>query len=225
MDEQVQKRRLAILAALSSIFLLNDFLFIAAKGYVAWLLIDYGSRFLAIGIVVYVIRQKISRPAEFGLTIISLRKGLLWTLLLTITGVLIDQAGWRFFERVLPNTQLASMPKIGNPLMNIFDLTFGVALVAVSEELVFRGYCYTALRDRLSPALLVPASALLFGLIHWSTGLHAIVSTALWGILPMAAMIRTGTVVPAMIAHYITDLVSLGGFVPESWFNFMKLGT
>jgi len=28
--------------------------------------------------------------------------------------------------------------------------------------------------------------------------------------------------IPAMIAHYITDLVSMGGFVPESWFSFMQ---
>lgn len=35
-------------------------------------------------------------------------------------------------------------------------------------------------------------------------------------------MIRTGSVVPAMIAHYVTDLVSLGGFIPETWLNFFK---
>ncbi len=39
--------------------------------------------------------------------------------------------------------------------------------------------------------------------------------------LPMVAMIRTGSVVPAVIAYYITDLVSLGG-VPENWFQFIK---
>ena len=38
----------------------------------------------------------------------------------------------------------------------------------------------------------------------------------------MVAIIRTGSVVPAMIAHYITGLVSLGGFIPEIWLNFFK---
>ena len=42
------------------------------------------------------------------------------------------------------------------------------------------------------------------------------------GGLPMVAIIRTGSVVPAMIAHYITGLVSLGGFIPEIWLNFFK---
>lgn len=222
MGTREQDRSLVILAILSAIYLLNDFLFMRAGGYIEWLAIDYGSRFLAIGIILYLFRRKISVPAEFGLKSIPFRTGLVWVLVLAITGVLIDQAGWRFFERVLPFTQLASMPKIGNPLVRTFDLTFGVTLVAVSEEMVFRGYCYSALHDRMSSPVLVLASAVLFGLIHWSTGLHAIISTALWGILPMVAMIRTRSVLPAMIAHYITDLVSLGGFVPESWFDFMK---
>ena len=222
MGSREQDKRLVILAVLSSIFLLNDFLFMRAKGYVGWLEIDYGSRFLALGIIFSLLQQKISNLTEFGLTSIPFRRGIVWMLLLTVTGILIDQVGWRFFERVLPYTQLAAMPKIENPIVKIFDLTFGVALVAVSEEIVFRGYCYSALKDRMSPQLLVVISALLFGLIHWSTGLHAIVSTALWGVLPMVAMIRTGSVIPAVIAHYLTDLVSLGGLVPESWFHFIK---
>lgn len=221
-DHEQQKRRLVVLAVLSSVYLLNDFLFMRARSYGEWLAVDYGSRFLAIGIILWLLKQKISLPAEFGLKRIPLRQGLMWMLLLTLTGVLIDQAGWRFFEKILPHTQLAAMPKIDSPFVKTFDLTFGVALVAVSEEIVFRGYCYSALYDLMGPRLLVPVSALLFGLIHWSAGLHAVISTALWGVLPMVAMIRTGSVVPAMIAHYITDLVSQGGFVPETWFNFMK---
>jgi len=215
-------KRLVILAVLSSIFLLNDFLFMMARSVAAWLTIDYGSRFLAIGIVLYLIRQKISRPSEFGIKSIPVRSGIFWMLLLTVAGLLIDQVGWRFLEQVLPNTQLASMPKIKNTYVNCFDLSLGVALVAVSEEIVFRGYFFSALQDLWPRWAVVAASVVLFGFIHWSQGLHAIVSTALWGILPMVAMARTGSVFPAMIAHYITDLISLGGFVPEAWFNFMK---
>lgn len=222
MENQERDKHLVILAILSSIYLLNDFLFMRARSYGEWLAVDYGSRFLAIGIILCLLKQRISLPAEFGLKRIPLRQGLMWMLLLTLTGVLIDQAGGRFFEKILPHTQLAVMPKIGSPLVKTFDLTFGVVLVAVSEEIVFRGYCYSALHGRMSPRLLVPVSALLFGLIHWSTGLHAVISAALWGVLPMVAMIRTGSVVPAMIAHYVTDLVSLGGFIPETWVNFFK---
>jgi membrane protease YdiL (CAAX protease family) len=215
-------RRLVILALLSSIFLLNDYLFMMARSIAAWLMIDYGSRLLAIGIVLYLIRQKISSAAEFGLVRIPFRSGLFWILLLTVAGVLIDQVGWHVLERVLPDTQLASMPKIRNPFVKIFDLTFGVALVAVSEELVFRGYFFSALQGRWPPWVIVSVSAILFGMIHWSQGLHAIATTALWGILPMVAMARSGSIIPAVIAHFITDLVSLGGFVPEAWFNCMK---
>jgi membrane protease YdiL (CAAX protease family) len=221
MEVNEQQKRLSILIVLSSIFLLNDFLFMSAKTYVSWLGIDYGSRFLAIGIVVYLIKKKSAVPAEFGLARIPFRAGLRWALLLTVTGIFIDQVVWRFFEHLLPGTQLASMPRIKNPIVNIVDLTFGILLVAVSEEIVFRGYCFTALRDRMGTKLLISTSAVLFGLIHWSTGQHAIITTALWGVMPMVAMIRTGSVVPGVVAHYITDLVSLGGFIPERWFDFI----
>jgi hypothetical protein len=201
-------RRLIILAALSAIFLLNDLLFLMAKSYGAWLLIDYGSRLLALGAVLALVLRKMSRPAEFGLTGIPFRSGLVWLLLLTAAGLLIDQAGWRYLEQLLPDTQLAAMPKIKDPFVNVFDLTFGLALVAVSEEVVFRGYCYSALHGRLSFLPLVALSAVLFGMIHWSQGLHAVATTALWGVLPMVSMARTGSIIPAAIAHYITDLVS-----------------
>jgi membrane protease YdiL (CAAX protease family) len=217
-----QDGRLAILALLASIFLLNDFLFLAATSYGTWLLIDYGSRLLALGIMIELVRRKLSRPAEFGLTGIPFSSGLRWLLLLTAAGLLIDQVGLRFLEQVLPGTQLASMPKITNSAVNVFDLTFGLALVALSEEAIFRGYFYSALHDGLSFRTLMALSAVLFGMIHWSQGLPAIVSTALWGILPMVSLARTRSIIPAVIAHYITNLVSLGGFVPERWFVCMK---
>jgi len=221
MEVNEQQKRLSILIVLSSIFLLNDFFFMSAKSYVSWLAIDYGSRLLAVGIVVYLIRKKAALPAAFGLARIPFRAGVKWMLLLTVTGIFIDQVVWHFFEHLLPDTQLASMPRIKDPIVNIFDLTIGIMLVAVSEEIVFRGYCFTALRDRMGPRLLMPISAVLFGLIHWSAGQHAVITTALWGVMPMVAMIRTGSVVPAMAAHYLTDLVSFGGFIPESWSNFI----
>jgi len=216
-----QQKRLSILVVLSSIFLLNDYLFMSARSSVTWLLIDYGSRLLAIGIVVYLIKKRLALPAEFGLARIPLRTSVRWMLPLTATGIFIDQVGWHFFEHLLPNTQLASMPRIQDPVVNIIDLTFGIMLVAVTEEIVFRGYCFTALRDRMGTKLLISTSAVLFGLIHWSTGQHAIITTALWGVMPMVAIIRTGSVVPGVVAHYITDLVSLGGFIPERWFDFI----
>lgn len=217
-----QDRRFIILTGLSAIFLLNDFLFLTARSYGIWLLIDYGSRLLAVGIALLLIQRGISSSAEFGLTGIPFRSGLAWVLGLTITGILIDQVGWRFLEQHLPYTQLAIMPKIKSPFVNIFDLIFGVTLVAVSEEIVFRGYFHSTLQDKLPSRVLVALSAILFGLIHWSQGIHAVASTALWGILPMVSLIRTGSIVPAAIAHYATDFVSFGGFVPESWFSFMK---
>lgn len=221
MDDADRQRKELSLFFLAAIFLLNDYLFIPARGYAAWLLIDYASRISAIGIIIYLIKTRMARPSEFGLVTINLKQGIAWSIVLTLTGILIDQVGWRFFMKVLPATQLISAyPKITNRYVDAFDLTVGIVLVSVSEELIFRGYFYSVVKHYVKkPFVLVVLSAFVFGLIHWSMGLHAIVTTAIWGILPMVVMVRTGSVIPALIAHYLTDVISLSSVIPVEWFN------
>ncbi len=223
MPEHTRKVKELALLGLSAIFLLNDYLFIAADGYITWLVIDYGSRLLALGFILSLVRRRVSPWPEFGLAKMPFTQGLAWAALLTVTGILIDQVLWKYVERVVPATQLISAyPVITNHYVNAFDLTVGIALVAVSEELVFRGYFLTVVKNYVrNPAVLILLSAVVFGLIHWAMGLHAIVTTAIWGVLPMISLMRTGSVLPAIIAHYLTDLVSLSGIVPEAWFQFL----
>jgi len=222
MNKTARELKLLILLVLSSLFLLNDFLLIPAKSFVTWVLIDYATRLSALAIIVFVIRRGLSSPAEFGLKKINLRRLVLWSLFLTVTGILIDQVGWRYFKAVLPETQLMSFPKTRNQFLNAFDWTAGVALVSISEELIFRGYFFSVVKNYIrSTAVIIILSAPLFGLIHWSMGLHAIVSTALWGLLPMVALARTGSIHPAVIAHFLTDIAALSPIIPERWFDFI----
>ncbi len=58
------------------------------------------------------------------------------------------------------------------------------------------------------PVAMIMVSSLLFGLMHWSRGLNIIIVAGLWAIVPMYVMVRTGSVVPALIAHYVTDFVA-----------------
>ena len=223
MNAKARETKLLILLILASLFLLNDFAMIPVKRYIPWLMIDYGTRIAAIAIMFAVVRRNISSVNDFGLRNTPLRGLIQWSILLTLTGILIDQVGWRYLEYLLPDTHLMSIPKTKNLYLTVFDLTAGLALVSVSEELIFRGYFISTLRFYTNnTAAIIVLSSVTFGLIHWSMGIHAILSTALWGILPMAAVIRTGSIYPAIIAHYLADLVSFTSPIPERWFDFIK---
>jgi membrane protease YdiL (CAAX protease family) len=80
-----------------------------------------------------------------------------------------------------------------------------IAMVSVfpgiCEELLFRGALLRALRGRLSAPAAVTLSAALFGLIHIYPA--QMVPTFLLGLLLGVMVLRTGSVVTAMLAHMI----------------------
>lgn len=202
------KNKLLPLVLLVSIFLLNDFLFIGIRSYQGWLLVDYGSRLLAIGAIAWLIRAGKNSPADFGFRKISPAPFAFWTIALSVSGVLIDRSAGAYLQKLLPPTALAHYPVIHNSVIKALDLSIGLALVSVSEEAVFRGYFFTVVRDRIPDrAILVALSCVVFGLIHWSSGLAAVLVTAAWGVLPMVSVMKTGSILPAVIAHYVTDFV------------------
>lgn len=194
------------LAGLSLIFILNDLAFIPLKSYAGWLAADYISRMLALAVIFYLVRSRSLSWSDFGFKKLGARPFIAWSLALTATGILIDRLGSGYLKCAMPSTALFAFPAADNAALKLVDLTFGMALVSLSEETVFRGLSASALSGRMGKAALVGVSCLLFGLIHWSSGVHAVVTTAIWGILPMVSVLRTGSIYPALVAHWATDL-------------------
>jgi membrane protease YdiL (CAAX protease family) len=88
------------------------------------------------------------------------------------------------------------------------DVTFGIALVAYQEEVVFRRCARAVLNKSLGgQTTMVIASALLFGSYHWSRGLGTITAAILFGIVAMAFYVRAGVLWPLVLVHYVTDVV------------------
>jgi len=125
--------------------------------------------------------------------------------------VLIDHylCGWirRTVNAALPATVLGAYPE-SHGWLHIFDSAFGLALVAYSEEIVFRRCARDLFRIYLGDgfALLVVTS-ILFGAYHWWTGLGNVLEALLIGALLMAFYRRAGALWPAVAAHYLTDVV------------------
>ncbi|HOD65718.1 MAG TPA: type II CAAX endopeptidase family protein [candidate division Zixibacteria bacterium] len=92
-----------------------------------------------------------------------------------------------------------------------------VAITAgVVEETAFRGYLMTRLRllgrtrGWLMPTVV---SALVFGSLHAYQGAPGVIVIAVYGALFSLLYIRTGTLWPAVIAHFFQDLSAL--FFPQ----------
>ena len=204
-----------ILGILTAPFLLNDFANIFVKDYRVWLAIDYiFVKVLPLAAFWFLLRTK--RISYSGLGIKSVQVGpfIILTLTMTFLGIVLDQFGSRLFTLLLPDTRLGGMPAITSPVVEQIDLYFGLFVVAVVEEVIFRGLYFTILSRYIRgvSARFVVAS-LVFGLIHWSLGLSAIVHTAIIGGVFMVCRWKTGSVIPTIIAHFVVNYIAFSGIL------------
>lgn len=107
------------------------------------------------------------------------------------------------------NTRIDVRPMPEGGLLGL-DLTVGLALVAVHEEILFRRVA----RQVLSPfagdgLVMIALSALIFGVIHWPHGVGDMTSAALFGAAAMLLYKRMGSLMPLIIAHYLVDVIEL----------------
>ena len=115
---------------------------------------------------------------------------------------------------------LGVMPAIPSPAWSWLDLTVGLLLVGLVEELVFRAWLAGALAERgLPDAAVVTASALAFGLAHWSAGAHAVLVTGLIGAVFMGLYLWRASLPALALAHFGVNFVDFAGVVPERWFQ------
>jgi membrane protease YdiL (CAAX protease family) len=95
-------------------------------------------------------------------------------------------------------------------------------MVGIFEELIFRGYMHTFIsRYTKSSFAIVVISAVAFGLIHWSLGLHAVLITSTIGAVFMIAYLRTRSLPALMLAHFAVNFIDFAGIIPKSIFTFL----
>ncbi len=151
-----------------------------------------------------------------------LRAGKAWALLLGWTPFKTDRVYWGLLLASMVYGPLASLlMQYLNPDLKLsltlpehpLAIAAGVCLVVVlaplAEELLFRGWIYTALRWRFGFSVALWATAILFGIAHWeSTHLYAL------AILPMGLVLgyvreRTGSTRATTLFHMIYNFSGL----------------
>lgn len=137
----------------------------------------------------------------------------LGAVLMALGGMLliIHVSTWQ--NRVLPLPEdmqkfFASFLGSGKTVWGLTVLLFAAALSpAVCEELLFRGALLTGLRQRLNPWACMLAVGLLFGLFHLSV--YRVLPTGLIGVLLTYIALRSGSIVPGMVAHFVFNTLGI----------------
>jgi hypothetical protein len=172
----------------------------------SWLFWDYAGRIAALAVLA-------AAPSAWAAAFrtsrrqISLPEVTLW-----IVGIcLLDrflQLPRYLLDAAFPATVLGTYPHSTGWLRS-FDLTFGLALVAASEEIIFRRYLREAFRPYLGDGILVVlTTSILFGAYHWWTGFGNVLAATTLGIFLMLMLRRSGTLWPVVLAHYLVDLIN-----------------
>ena len=218
------KNGLYILAVilLASPFYLNDFISIYVKDWRWWLLVDYvGVKLFPFGLVLWLINSGQMKASEFGLKTQSALSFLVIFFIVALVGTIIDQSAYQLIAKLPGYRQLGGMPAINSPVWNWIDLTFGLLMVGMCEELVFRGFLHTFISrytNKATPTILI--SSVAFGLIHWSLGLHVVLITSIIGAVFMIAYMRTRSLPAIMLAHFAINFIDFSGIIPKSIFKF-----
>ena len=135
--------------------------------------------------------------------------------------VSLDQNGYQLIANLPGYSPLGGMPAITSPVWNWVDLTLGLLMVGILEELIFRGFMHTYIsRYTGNTFAIVMISSVAFGLIHWSLGLHAVVITSIIGAVFMVAYLRTRSLPAIMLAHFVINFIDFAGVIPKSLFKF-----
>jgi membrane protease YdiL (CAAX protease family) len=212
MPETATPPRWPVLALLVAPYLLNDLANIFVHEPVAWLVCDYGSRVFSFACLAGLVRRGVLGRADFQLQRPVWSRAAAAALIGTAGGLvlLIGPPGRALLDAFSP-TQIGAIPAIHPPWLHRVDYVGGLALVAVSEELVFRGAVpRLLLRAGVSPAVSLLVSAAAFGVAHWSLGVGSVLQTAAIGVvLGGCAQFGRG-LWPVILAHYAIDLVAFG---------------
>lgn len=194
---------LIYLVALVAPYLANDFIFILTqKLFVTSFLVDSLIRFLTLILLLCmvgfeILKELFKRPSL---------QSCYWIIVLTVIGLLVEKVLYEQVGVLVGFEGLFRLPAYPSLYLKILDLTFGLLLVALSEEFVFRFYLIEWLRSiYLGKCAIILISSLVFGLIHWGLGLNSIILGFLWGLLPAYYYVSRRDLLPCVIAHFVTN--------------------
>jgi uncharacterized protein len=172
-----------------------------------WIACDYAGRLIALAVLAAV---PAARGVAFSRQQISIAwwEVALWIIGLVAFDRIVDHAVAGYVSAMVPSTRIGQFPPVHGWLFAV-DISFGLALVAYSEEVIFRRCSREVLTGLVGDkAAMVIISAVLFASYHWWTGVGNIIAAMLFGLLAMLFYRRAGALLPVVLAHYLCDVAN-----------------
>ncbi len=209
--QRTSRGDLVLVALAAAPFYVNDLLFIASRTVGQWLFADYGSKVLALALLLAFAPLRAAVRASLALRR-PWQEAAGWAVLAMIVIASLNQITTAFKSELGDSpvwSGVSTYPAIEDPVLRAIDLTVGLALTALSEEFLFRGALgVIGVRYVANRILLSILAALAFALIHWSQGVVSLAFTFAAGLILMALFWRMGSTIPGIVVHYAVNLVS-----------------
>jgi membrane protease YdiL (CAAX protease family) len=134
---------------------------------------------------------------------------ILWQVLERLLWLFLWPYDWILHSHLFSYSQMIPQDFILHCL-TVFYLSI---TAAVSEELYFRGILrfstFALIRnERIAKWVFILVSSLLFGLIHWKSGLTNIVNAFFFGLVAARLYLWTNSLWPLMVAHFVVDMAA-----------------
>ena len=204
-------------------FYLNDLANIYVRNWSYWLAIDYlAVKAFPLLLITYLVKTRRITLDKLGLAP-QKPLGFICVFLMGTLSVLFIWENKNLVAPWVPGyVALGGIPKILSPFWHQFDLYAGLFLVAIVEEVVFRGLWVATLEKVIrNPFVIALLSAVAFGLIHWSAGFANVWAAFLTGMLYMALYMRTRSLPAIILSHFVVDLVLFSKWIPAGLLVFM----
>ena len=99
---------------------------------------------------------------------------------------------------------------------------------ALVEELCFRGFFFTAVKETLQPSKVILCTAIAFGLFHVLTGsallVERFIPSTLMGLVIGWVAYRTGSILPGMVIHFVHNALLNGVLYYQDRLDFLGSG-
>ncbi|NQV46544.1 MAG: CPBP family intramembrane metalloprotease [Rhodospirillaceae bacterium] len=215
--DQKQKTAIDLIMPVGAILLISAlgvWIRVYAETSEEWILVDYSFRTVELALIAFIPYLRECVKGSFGamkqnyepFPLFLLRIGsaiVLAIFLMELSEYWIRQP----LQEVIPNTRLDFYPVFDDAVLYWVDMTFGLALVAVSEEFIFRSVLKEFIgRFTNNVIVIVIISSIIFGMIHWAHGMPNVVDNIFVGVIFMGLYIKTRSIIPPIIAHYLTNV-------------------
>jgi CAAX protease family protein len=150
-------------------------------------------------------------PSLLGLRRTRLRPALGWSAL-TVIGFFVLSGVWAALVDIKERDQLPDDLGVHQSTVALVAVCVLVTVIApIAEELLFRGYVFTALRRWRGPWVAALLTGIVFGLIHVASApVVFLVPLAILGFLLCLLRWRTGSLLPCIGVHAFNNAIAFG---------------